>query len=111
MIEQFPLAQEGMERAAAHAERVEPDWNDRAYDLLCAFARTRPEFHAEEARAWAVEQGLPTPPDNRAWGWPTKRAVKEGVLQHDRYEAVKIAPSHGRPMPVWKSLIYLGGRA
>lgn len=66
----------GMARSAAHANEVESEWTGQALGLLVAFAlQVGRAFLVEEARAWAEAQGLPPPPDLRAWGTVTRRAM------------------------------------
>lgn len=101
------LANEGMQRAVEHADRVEPSWSDRAFNILADFARTNPEFMAEDVRVHAHKVlGLPQPPDPRAWGAVVNSAVRSGLIVRDRYELTKIPPAHATPRPVWRSLVF-----
>lgn len=70
----------GMQQAADHAERVDPGWSDVAFAALAAFAPTVDDFTAEEARHAAHGQGVPLPPDGRAWGAVFKRAAKMKII-------------------------------
>lgn len=100
------LADQGMARAAEHADRVSDGWSDNAYQFLRVYAQACPEFMTEQLRVWAHDEGLPKPPDNRAWGAVVNRAVRDGIIVRDRFENIRIPPSHSRPMPVWKSRLY-----
>lgn len=99
-------ASDGMERAAEHADRVEPGWRDRAYWHLQVYAATHREFMTEDVRVWAYENGLPQPPDGRAWGAVTVQAAKNGFIVLDRYQKTRIRPAHATPRPVWRSRLY-----
>jgi hypothetical protein len=102
------LADEGMRQAADHADAEEPRWTDRAYEALENFARTHREFMTEDARTWAHQNGLPMPPDKRAWGAVTKRAQRANIVVIERYQSTRIPPAHASPRPVWGSRIYGG---
>jgi hypothetical protein len=100
------LALEGMANAIEHADRVSARWSAQAGQLLRIFSQIKPEFMAEDMRVWAHREGLPLPPDPRAWGAVVHRAVREGVIVCDRFEMTKIKPAHATPRPVWRSTIY-----
>jgi hypothetical protein len=101
------LADEGMQRAADHADRVEEGWSDRAYGLLEDFARAHCEFMTEDVRQWAHEkQALPKPPDPRAWGAVTARGINSKLIVRVGYRKTRIPPAHSTPRPVWRSTIY-----
>lgn len=97
------LAEEGMSRAVDHADEIEPGWSQRAYGMLESYALNHFEFMTEEVRVWAHGEGLPTPPDGRAWGAVTLRAVKAGVIAWERYQKTRSPPAHATPRAVWKS--------
>jgi hypothetical protein len=100
------LADVGMQAAIDHADDVQQGWSERAFAMLEAYARTHPEFMTEEARVWAHEQGLPQPPDKRAWGAVAQRAARTGVLGLLRYQKTRIPPAHATPRPLWRSHLY-----
>lgn len=101
------LADEGMRVAGEHADAVEPDWQARAYACFERYARSHAEFMTEDVRTWAHEEGLPVPPDGRAWGAVTNRAARLKMVEVARYEKTKIPPAHATPRPVWRSLVYV----
>lgn len=91
----------GMQRAVDHANRQESEWSGQALGLLVAFAKQaeRP-FLIEEARAWAETQGLPPPPDARAWGAVTKRcSAKQRIRKTGEGRAA--ASSNAAMKPTW----------
>lgn len=91
----------GMQRSVDHANREESEWSGQALGLLVAFAKQagRP-FLIEEARAWAEANGLPPPPDARAWGAVTKRAsVKKRI---EKCGAGAAASSNCSLKPLWR---------
>lgn len=100
------LAIDGMTRAIEHADAVEEDWSERAYHMLLTYALNHFEFMTENVRVWAHDQGLPLPPDGRAWGAVTMRAVRDRIIVRDRYQKTRIPPAHSTPRPVWRSQLY-----
>jgi hypothetical protein len=68
-------AEAGIESSAAHANRVESEWTGQALGMLCAIGAELSDFTVEEVREIAEARGLPLPPDRRAWGAVTRRAL------------------------------------
>lgn len=101
------LADQGAHLAAMRANRVHADWSERAYTALCDYARAHSEFTTEEVRA-AFAGIVPVPPDNRAWGFVTKRAAREGICTRDRIAKATSPTVHGGWVTVWKSNIWRG---
>lgn len=98
---------QGVERAASHANRVESEWTGQALGMLTAYGQqaTGP-FLIEEVRAWAEARGLPAPPDQRSWG-----AVARSAAAKRRIEKVGFAPaasSNSSPKVQWR---YIGLQA
>lgn len=100
------LALEGAQRAADHAEAVTPGWNEQAYSMLLSFAADHFEFMTEDVRVWAHGEGLPQPPDARAWGSVVLRAVRAKAVFRDHYRKTRIPPAHACDRPVWRSPLY-----
>lgn len=91
-------ADKGINSSAQHAENDVPGWGDRALTMTRWFARIKgpkccktpngyelvPDssepFTMEEVRIWATAHDLPSPPDARAWGSVTRRALSEGLI-------------------------------
>lgn len=94
-------ADEGMARAAQHAEAVEPGWCACAVESLRDFAKRQAgPFLIETARFVMQANGLPAPPEERAWGSVTRQAAKAGfIAMTDRMG--KAITSNGSPKPMW----------
>jgi len=92
----------GIQRAADHANAVESEWTGQALGLLVAFAKdVGRAFLIEEARLYAEANGLPPPPDARAWGSVTRRAsAKKRIEKTGGVGAA--ASSHCSPKPLWR---------
>lgn len=102
----------GIERSAARADRVLPGWTDRAAEavreslgtggmgwlLLCN------EFTIEELRETIKHNSTPLdePPDARAWGHVTRRAVKLGYIERVQGKFGVAASSNGAPKPLYR---------
>jgi hypothetical protein len=77
-------AEEGIAASAASADKKSAGWSDVAAEAL-GWAATQVEsdvhFTIEELRAWPeLQTMLAAPPDLRAWGHATRRAVKLGYI-------------------------------
>lgn len=104
----WDMAMEGAEAAAAHADREIFEWRDRALSMIQKYANTHVIFLTEEVRVWSYEQGLPVPPDPRAWGSVVREAKRLEIIEQCGFAMVKVPPAHSRHMAQWKSLIYQG---
>ena len=97
------LRDDGIKRAADHANAKIQTWSNRAYDCFVNYARSHELFMTEDVRAAAE---IPAPPSNRAWGSVAVRAKKANIIAHAGYKAVKNPKAHCAPCNVWRSLIY-----
>ncbi len=100
------LRDEGMVRAAEHADRLHAAWQDRAMGFLKEFIASANRhdahyFSAEEVYAFAERRGLPKPPDRRAWGVVMVRAVKAGIVCKRGYSVSERPECHRRPVTMW----------
>ncbi|CDN87349.1 hypothetical protein BN948_01771 [Hydrogenophaga intermedia] len=89
--------------AGARAERkVDSLWVDTALTFLASFARDQRghEFTMEQARA-ALDGKVATPPDLRAWGQVTRRAIARHILVP--VGLARAASSHGSLKPTYKA--------
>lgn len=76
----------GMASALDHAESDEPGWGDHCLALLRQFACLQAEpFTCEAFRAWAYTRGLATPPEERAFGPVTQKAIRGGFIARVGY--------------------------
>lgn len=100
------LAELGADRAAAHADDVEPRWTDRAFELLAEYASTHAQFMVEDARQWAHKTGFPEPPNARAWGAVVQRACREKLIVRAGYRKTSNPSAHATPASLWQSTIY-----
>lgn len=89
-----------MDAAENHANDVHSGWSITAFQLLERFAREaeRP-FTCEVFRAWAGCHGLVSPPDARAFGGVTQRAIRNKVIR--RVGFAPAASSRGSAKPLY----------
>ena len=83
----------GMERAAAHAERMSPGLSEAMYRFLTVFARNcerGDRFTAEVVTLlYAKDPCLVQPPDARSWGSIFVRAINSGILAIADFNGVR----------------------
>jgi hypothetical protein len=87
-------------KAAAHAERVDTSWGERALGYVRLHALVNPYFRTEQVRLMAEADGFDPPPDKRAWGHVMKRAERAGIIAAAGYET----DLFGSPKTRWRSL-------
>lgn len=92
----------GMRRAAEHANRVLPNWTDRAVQALREFARGQTKPFTIEAAREAIAGAIPEPPEARAWGAVTKTARALGYIEPAGV-VLPAASSNGSLKPGWKA--------
>lgn len=102
------LARAGANAAAANADRVSPEWTDRAYFLFAAYARGHAEFATEDVVSYATTLGFAAPPDKRAWGHVAKRAAKARIVERSGYTKAKNSNVHRMTVTLWRSLVARG---
>lgn len=94
---------EGIKRAADHADRTTPEWTDVAYSFLLSFARDHELFISEDVSNASKSAAFPQPPTDRAWGTVYRRAAKAGIIVQDGFG--RSARRHASICPRWRSKI------
>jgi hypothetical protein len=94
----------GMMMAEDHANRRVDGWSEMAINMLRCFLLENPtrDFLTEEFRAYAVSNGLPEPPSNRAFGGIMARARNTKIIQFVGFRNTSNPKSHATPASVWK---------
>lgn len=96
--------EQGALLASQHADSASMDWTQQASCLFVDFSKAVKKgqpFLTEDARAWAESQGLPPPPDNRAWGFIAKAMSQCGHVVSEGYAPAK--SSNGSPKVLWRA--------
>lgn len=104
------LGHAAAEAAARHADRVSPEWSDRALDMLRRYCEQHAEVMSEDVRQFAEGKGLAKPPEQRAWGNVMRRGKAAGFIEHAGWATAKDPRVHANPVGKWKSLIYGQGK-
>ncbi len=101
----WAAAEDGAERAADHAERVEAGWKDEALGVLLRYAAASggSTFMLENVRDYADEIGFTKPPTDRAWGAVTLRAKRAGLIVRAGFGCSSRGPAHAHPANLWKA--------
>lgn len=102
------LRDEGMAKAAAHADRLHEAWQERAmgflkeFSIRCWASASQHNFTAEDVYDYAERYGLPRPPDRRAWGAVMTKAAKQGIIRKVGYGVSARPECHNRPVTMWE---------
>lgn len=98
-------AQEGIDRAVAHAERDVPGWSDVAYEFirLHAMQNRGKRFTGYEIVQAALAYGVPKPPTDKAFGGPLQRAARAQVLRKVGGVPDPNPERHGSMVPLWEA--------
>jgi hypothetical protein len=100
-------AQDGIQRAVAHAEADHHGWTERALDFLREYARKNERFPGFFVTAASEkDRAFPQPKNEKAWGAIYRRAAREGVII-DSGKTMK-HPKRGCPATIWRSRIFKG---
>lgn len=101
------LRDEGITRAVDHADAVHEQWSDRAFAMLIDYidliGGSGNEFTSEMVRFYADSQGLPRPPDQRAWGAVMVRAARSGVCKKIGWATATDPRVHFNPVTLWEA--------
>jgi hypothetical protein len=101
-------AQDGIQRAVAHAEADHHGWTERALDFLREYARKNERFPGFFVTAASEkDRAFPQPKNEKAWGAIYRRAAREGVII-DSGKTMKHPKRHGCPATIWRSRIFKG---
>lgn len=96
---------DGMARAADHAEEVVPGWGDLALSYLKRYAESHDRFPGWfVTREAELLQAIPAPPTLKSWGSVFTKAQRDGLIVKDGY--TQDPRRHASPIPCWRSLIY-----
>lgn len=97
---------QGIDQAVSHADAVNANWSDLAFEKLKEFLQIFSDpFQAEEVRSFAaVDDEFPLPPHDRAWGGIFKRAVCQGLIKKIGHKNTKSVRSHCTPAALWQKV-------
>jgi hypothetical protein len=108
-VESEKLAVAGLELAIESAERKVKDWKKLCWQLFLVWLRRRKkfeEFMIEDFRKYLYEYDLiEPPPSDRAFGFISRKGLKEGWIQWAGIRKVKNSKAHATPANVWMKKI------
>lgn len=88
-------------QSADHAERVSPEWKERAYSALKQFCTTHERFTSYDFRHAGL---ILSPTTDKAFGAVFQRAARAGIIANVGYE--KHPERHLSPTVLWASKIF-----
>lgn len=92
----------GIKAALDNANRVDPGWGDKVYNLLKDFIKVYSgPFQFEDFRM-SISGLIAEPPNKRAYGAIAARAAREGLITRVGYAPVKNVDAHRAFATVWK---------
>ena len=100
------LRDEGMAAATEHADAVSLSWSDRALAFYHQYALSHPTLTTEDVRIFAHNNGLPVPPDGRAWGSIPRRAAHKKWIRKAGKATARDPRVHCNEVQIWESLLY-----
>lgn len=94
-------AEQGMDRAARKASRLNAGWCSEALERVRRFAAGQAGLWTIEMVRAVIEEDLEQPSDGRAWGRVTQDALRLGfIVKTDK--TAPSASSNGAPKPLFK---------
>lgn len=97
-----------IQQAADHAEDVNPNWGDTAYEALRIFAAGKRSsgatFTSEDVRSSIAAAAVPAPPHLRAWGSVFQRAARAGLIAKVGIVESRAAHCHCAHVAAWKAV-------
>lgn len=99
-------AMKGMNIATEHAESVHPGWKEITYNLFNIFLNEHDGFLVEDFRAWLYvnHPHYIFPPNNRAFGFVVRRAVKDGLIISLSTRKVSNIKAHSANANYWQKI-------
>jgi hypothetical protein len=98
------LRDDGISRAINHANHIDPTLGERALSYVQQIARSSGQrtVTSEYIRQYAEQNGLPFPPDKRAWGAVMRRAAKAGYIRKVGWTTATDPKVHCNPVSLWE---------
>lgn len=102
------LRDQGIERAVSHAERIDPGWKEKVWDLFKRWIAKKEvgyKFLIEDFRRDVEKFGkIESPPSNRAFGFVSVRAAKQNLIIQVGTQKVKNKKAHRANSACWQKL-------
>jgi len=97
------LAQDGIDHAAAGADRQVNGWTSTAFEFvkLYALQNKGKRFLGRDIVLASKDKGIIQPENDKAWGAPIQRAAAEGIIR--RVGTSEDPNRHNNPVPLWEA--------
>lgn len=99
------LARTGLELAVETANAEHTKWSDRCWKLFLVWLQHKPRYHEfmiEDFRAYVYQYDLlEKPQSDRAFGFISKRAVKQGLILSAGMRRVRNEKAHAAIARLW----------
>ena len=99
------LWDQGMKKAIDHANQLNSEWSETAFNFALQYVRTHEFFMAEDIRS-AAYGIVPEPPSFRSYGAIITRLVKYGAIHRSFYDTVLNPKAHMAVATCWASLYF-----
>ena len=94
----------GIKKSIDHADAVNHDWSEKAYECFKLFLKWRAgNFQCETFREFSKGM-LPAPPSLRAYGHVIRRAAKDNLIRQVGYNKVSNPTAHMANSAVWEKI-------
>lgn len=97
----------GIAQATRHADGVNKDWSERAYDIFISWLGGWPSgyrFMVENFRVSAYARGLERPPTDRAFASVVVRAKKAGLIKSNGQKPTAGVSAHHCYANEWQKI-------
>lgn len=87
----------GIQKAVEHANQVNPEWSDKAYEMFVDWLKGWPStftFLMEDFRKVAQIRGLPDPPSARSFGGVALKAKFAGLIKSNGLKPTTSVTAH-----------------
>ena len=101
------LKQNGLLRAIDHADKVSPQWSQKAFNIAVEYVknelRSGQQFKSEDIRIWAYRwDKIEKPPHERAWGGVCISMARQGLIEKIGLASVVNPKAHGAIATLWR---------
>lgn len=97
----------GIKKAMDSADRNEPGWNEKAYEMFVSWLSGWPKgycFQIEDFRASASARGLTKPKTDRAFGGVAVKAKNAGLIRSTGAKPTKGVTGHRCNANLWEKI-------
>lgn len=105
-IQGIKLKEAGMLQSITHADEVQPEWSNKAFNVFCDYVRhysAGKQFQSEDVRQWAYNSKKIEPaPSERAWGSVAQKVARQGLIRKIGHASVSNPKAHSAFATLWQ---------